>query len=97
MVTWEMQIPAPRQQKSQGLDWLESSFEENDPRLLMDKLTTSQQCTLVVKKANNIASSLLELVLLFYAVLVRPHLECSMQFWIHGHTKTSSAKVHKDD
>lgn len=48
-----MQIPAPRLRKVRA-DCLESSFAEKNPRLLIskivDKLTKSQQCTLVAKK-----------------------------------------------
>lgn len=52
-------------------DCLESSFAEKNPRLLVDKLTVSQQCTLVAKKANNVARRLLVVILLLYTALVR--------------------------
>lgn len=47
----------------------------------MDKLTISQQHILVAKKANNIARRLSEVILLLYKTLVRPQLECCIQFW----------------
>jgi len=71
-------------------DLLQNSSAERDLGMLVDdKLTMSQQCTLVAKKANGIlgcikksvASRTREDLLPFCSALVRPHLKYCVQFW----------------
>ncbi|GAB0191113.1 hypothetical protein GRJ2_001576600 [Grus japonensis] len=80
----------PRHQYRLGVDLLGSSTVERDLRVLADnKLSMSQQCILVAKKASGIlgcikksvASRSREVILSLYSALVRPHLEHSVQLW----------------
>ncbi|GAB0175622.1 hypothetical protein GRJ2_000027400 [Grus japonensis] len=80
----------PMHQYRSGVDLLGSSAAEKDRGVLVNKkLSMSQQCALMAKKANGIlgciqksvASGSREVLLPLYSALVRPCLEYCVQFW----------------
>ncbi|TRZ22339.1 hypothetical protein HGM15179_004757 [Zosterops borbonicus] len=94
----EEQAPGPAQA---GAAPLRSSSAEKDLGVLVGlKVTRSQQGALVARSPSGIlgctgksvASRSGELILLLCWALVRPHLECCVQFWAPQHQRDRSSK-----
>ncbi|GAB0188267.1 hypothetical protein GRJ2_001292000 [Grus japonensis] len=102
----------PKHQYRLGREWIESSPEEKDLGVLVDKkLNMSRQCALAAQKANHIlgyikrsvASRLREVILPFHSTLMRPPpgVQCpalgSPVQKGHGPVEASPEEGHRDD
>ncbi|GAB0184763.1 hypothetical protein GRJ2_000941600 [Grus japonensis] len=90
----------PKHSYRLGREWIESSPEEKDLGVLLDKkLNMSQQCALAAQKANrvlgcikrSVTSRSKEVILPLCYTLVRPHLEYC------GVVEVSPEEGHEDD
>jgi len=74
----------PTQQCRHGADWLESSFAEKYPGVLVDS-NMSQPRALTAKQANSLLGRSKRMLFPLYSALMRPHLEYHDQICTRKH------------
>jgi len=84
----------PKHKHRLGAEWIESSPEKKDVRVLVDKkLSMTRQCMLATQKASRVLGCikssvdrrLREMILPLCSALMRPHLESCVQLWSPQH------------
>ena len=100
LATGLRQSPLPIQAR---YETTEHSTAKKDSKVLVDgKLDMSQQCSLKVHNTNRIltcisrsvATRVIEVILLLYSELVRPHLECCVQMGSPQHRRDMDLLEH---
>jgi len=100
--TLHMSWGNPKQKYRLGGEWIESSPEKKDLRVLVDeKLSMTQQCTLAAQKArcvlgcipSSVARRSRDGILPLCSTLVRPYLESCIQVWSPGTGTGCSEKL----
>ncbi|RMC07185.1 hypothetical protein DUI87_16641 [Hirundo rustica rustica] len=78
----------PMRQDRLGADLLESSSVENGSKLSMSSMSLAKKVGWILGNIRkSIARRLREVILPLYSALLRPHLECWVQFWAPQHKR----------